>query len=250
MIVVFGDLGVQKKKFTTHGKRKLLTLTECAAAIGVDHGQLSHERRRQGFPVHRVKGNDRFDPDEVQQWRARNIHRRYKAGMRSEKSRPRPPMEFHGPLEFARKILTTGTSSPLEISRAAVHLASSVVGVDGASPMAVDALKKSLEELRQAEGDYQDLAERRELLIARDDVERVVKTVIGRLIRCLDLFEEKVSIALGAWLADPEFRAMPSDAQARKIRQFVGGAAREIRQAEVDHVDAMVELEKEITAAA
>jgi len=55
---------------------KFLNLSELAAGLGIDVGQLSRESKRQYFPVHIVGGERRFDADEVLLWRRRNIRTR------------------------------------------------------------------------------------------------------------------------------------------------------------------------------
>lgn len=141
--------------------------------------------------------------------------------------------------------MESGSASALDISRAAMHLASrrvayaAVAGSLGMSEL--DDLKKTLQELRQAEADYIALGEAQARLIDRGIAMQIVGGMAGRLVRCFSLLENTLVGQIEIWLADPSIKALPTDDRRRQIREYIARAGHEIRSQEADDVDALID---------
>jgi hypothetical protein len=229
-------------------------LSAVAKALGLAHQQLSREARdHKGFPFMVKAGRRVYDVEKVRAWRRRNIKPRPRGRKLGEEVKTPAVVGGVGsrqletlPVEPAQtseimKVLQSGNASALEISRAVVQLVSQRVAKDDFSANDVDALKKALGELRQAESDYLELAERTGRLIDRDVVKRLVGECCARLVRCLGVVESAISTEFSVWLADPTLATMPADQRARKVREFVGKTCREVRRQEAEGVDKLID---------
>ena len=147
-------------------------------------------------------------------------------------------------------LVKRGDAKALDITRSVVQL---VAGQIADSALAgtlssdeVESIKKALQELRQAESDYTDLARRQGELIPLDTVRAVVGESASRLVRCLQTVENSIATEFSLWLADPAVAAMGQDERARKVRIFVAGVCRSVRQRESEDIRRMLaEAEKD-----
>jgi hypothetical protein len=143
------------------------------------------------------------------------------------------------------RTLASGKGSAIEISRSVVQLVSRRVagGIirDTLAARDIDNLKHALEELRKAEGDYIDLEERRRNLIPRSEVLILLGEAVNRLVGLLGIVENSIGTEFSLWLADPAVKAMTADERARKVREFVARTCNEVRRAEADGVEAMLD---------
>ena len=131
--------------------------------------------------------------------------------------------------------------SALDTSRAMVKFLVAQVAATAesggcVSPEEVDAVKKHLQELRQAEADYVRLEEERGNLVPVAEVLAIVGESAARLVRCLEAVENNIATEFSLWLADPAVAAMGQDERARKIREYVAKVCRAVRQRESDDV--------------
>ncbi len=218
-----------------------LSLRQCAKALHVDPGQLAKESKLPGFPAADKAGRRKLE--EVRAWRYKNVRQR-------KPSRPvpaRPAVSGQRPQgkpdQFTDTLLS-GQASALEVSRAAMQLASKKLGSaslsDNVGGRDFDDLAKALQELRQAEAGYIELEEKRGQLIARDKVKQLVGGCCTRLIQCLDNVIAGISTEVDVWTADPAFAALPADDRHRKVRTYVDRVCREVRQQEADGVSALI----------
>lgn len=237
---------------------KLVGLRKLAEAVGVDPGQLSREARKRGFPSHLVGAEKKYNPDEVKEWRSHNIRKKETGGGEDgvrgyygegeEGGEGRGGRKRAGAMDADNPfilLMTSGDASAIEISRAAVQLASrqvaqsAVLGTLGIQDL--DGLKKSLGELRQAETDYIALEKERRSLIAREEVLGIVGACCSRLVRALSLLENTIATEFSIWLADPAIREMKSDDRARQVRAFVTKTCRQVRLQEADGIDKLID---------
>lgn len=141
-------------------------------------------------------------------------------------------------------VLNSPTSSALEISRAAMQLASRRVARAHRDKALghndFDGLKKALQELRTAEAGYIELEKQRGGLIARDDVRAIVAECCGRLVRVLGILENSIAMEFSIWLSDPKVTQMGADERTRLIRAYVAKITREARTTEADEIDLLI----------
>lgn len=233
---------------------KLKRLHEVARALGRDLGQLLRESKRPGFPLVMKAGEPWADVDKVRTWIAGNIKPRRKRSHRisAEPSAlpgtPPPAPPAGAPITPPASAAPAGLDA-LEISRRAVDLVWRIIESNAAkglvNPVDIDALKKSLGELRQGESDYLALQERRGLLIEKEKVLHLVGTLASRLVRCCGILENAIGGELAVWLADPEIAAMPADERDRKVREFVRKTCDAVRQAEADGAEKLIDQLKD-----
>jgi hypothetical protein len=225
---------------------KLLGLMQLAGALDIDGGTMSHWADEKGFPFHVKDGRRKFVLEEAQAWIRKNKKRKRKQKIVEipEKEGGSPSVSGTSPapeLTETQKVLTCGTASALDISRAVVQLVAARVAKDEFSPNDVDALKKSLGELRQAEADYLELAEKQGQLIDRDIVRGLVGACCTRLVQCLGNLENAIGSEFAVWLADPAIHLMPAQDRTRKVREFVAKTCYEVRRQEAESVDKLIE---------
>ena len=254
----------------------IVSLRRAAIELGMDPGRLSKEAKRRGFPW-RICGKTRgVVVNELSAWRAHNIRQRKTAPTPAKSARaaawvteraseknvppaeiPLPPREDNLPAAtpgnaapFGEgsgyiETMISGKGTAIEISRAAMQIASREVGKSAAAGILntqdLDGLKKVLGELRQAEADYIELEKSRGLLIERTDVDAIVGMCCARLVRALSILENSIATEFSMWLADPKIAAMPADERTRMVREFVAKTAREVRQQEADGVQALLD---------
>jgi len=231
-------------------RKSIVTLTVLAKALGVDAGQMSREAARPGFPVHLVKGDRRYDVDEVRDWRRRNVG-----------PRPRSRKTVNGAMNAAAsgaagvpvaeaddpfvKILLSGTASGLELTRAAAQLVSRRLAraeVSGTMSLGeVDGFKKCLGELRNAESDYLAVAEEQGRMIDRDVVKGIVGAACARLVKVCERLETDLATDFLVWRSDAGFSMIPADEQARKVRARVRLICDTARTQEADAVEKLIE---------
>jgi hypothetical protein len=128
------------------------------------------------------------------------------------------------------------SSWPIELTRGAVKLIARQVfkhaKEGGVGPAEVDSLKRMLQELRNAEDDFLALQLRKRETIPMVEASIAVKSVVGRLVRVLDLVCTTVGNQAIAWRSDPAWLALPSDEAARVVREWVAKVCRDVRTAE------------------
>lgn len=237
-----------RKSKSTDRKSTKVSISSCSRIIGIDKGQLSRESREPGFPMTTVDGKKVCDPEEVKAWRRRNkSSRAKKADVKARTvAAESPPSDQKTKLVL---LLKSSNVSGLERSRAAMDLASLQLAEAAekniAGPNDYSSLNKSLGELRQAESDYVDLEEKRGQLIPRDVVKATAGMLISRLVQCVGILENSISLEFAIWLADPKIQQMSSDDRARKVREFVATKCREVRESEADSIDSLVAAAKE-----
>ena len=241
---------------------RTLNLKALAESLDIDKGQLSRESKRPGFPRDEINGGMLFDADEVRTWRSVNVRRRKDtpkaqasaaAPSPADPAKPADPAEPDEPddLPLATdddefiQILRSGKATALEISRATMQLASRRVaraatsGTIGLSEL--DDLKKSLQELRQAEADYIALEELNGQLIDRGVVREIVGTCATRLVQMLGVVENALAVEVCLWFTSEKFAALSTEERQRAIREFVAGICSEVRRQEADGVDAIID---------
>jgi hypothetical protein len=167
---------------------------------------------------------------------------------------PRPRPRSHEDLSTDEDadllaVLLSGKASALEITRATMQLVSRRVARAHLAwtlgPNDLDALKKSLQELRTAEAGYIDLEKSRHELIPRDDVRAIVAECCGRLVRVLGILENTIVMEFSVWLADPKVAAMGADERGRLIRGFISNTTRSARTEEADAIDRLINQPRE-----
>jgi hypothetical protein len=132
----------------------------------------------------------------------------------------------------------------MEITQATMRLAGrrvadasrhQVLGVND-----LDALKKSLQELRNAQASYLELEKARGGLIPREQVCTIVTSAVSRLVRVLSSVENSIATELAIWISDPKIRDTPNDARNRLVRQFVAKTTSDARNLEAQSVDELI----------
>lgn len=241
---------------------RTLNLKALSDQIGVDKGQLSKEAKRPGFPKN-VAGDGRayFNAEEVLRWRASNIPQRRAAGHSlapapaqiQAQSQPLslPALPAIEPLAKENdpfiQLMRSGMAKPIDITRAAAQLASrrvanaAVAGELGINEL--DDLKKSLQELRQAESDYINLAVQQGELIDRDAVRAIIGTCCSRLVQVLAVVENSIALEVDQWLNSDEFRGLSVDDRRRSVREYVAKLCADVRRQEAAGVDALINAE-------
>ena len=251
---------------TSQAVQKGMTLRQLAAAIGVDAGQLSKESKRPGFPPP-VDGL--YDADLVRAWRHRNVRKR-KDTEQSHTPASAPPAApptqspAAAPVTAARparpaptvtspppgadgdlmEILRSPDATALQITRATAQLAARQCARQHESGWLahndLDSMKKTLQELRNAEADYVALEKARGQLIERTVVYQIVGECCARLVQCTGNLANKLAAEISLWIADPAIVAMNADDRARHVRQFVTQCTEQVRSAEAAAVDQMI----------
>lgn len=246
-----------------------------AKAIGVDAGQLARESKRPGFPSIDTPKGKSYDPEEVIRWRKTNLVRK-NSKRRAVSDAPQPAPVAPAPQWNARAtvsghwnhvdrppaddpempveepddtdllaILTSPKSTALEISHAAMQLASRrmawahvrrVVG-----PNDFEGLKKALQELRSAEADYSELKKNLRELIARDEVRLMIGEAYSRMVQVMDKFGNLIAGEVPIWFTDSKFAGMSVDEQRRFVRAFVKEKSSEIRAQEADEIEQLID---------
>ncbi len=253
---------------------RTLNLKALSEAIGVDKGQLSKESRRDGFPHDTINGGALFNLEEVRAWRAANVRQRKQRAQiqtgprtlldqaepmnaREQAASPEPEEEEDEPLANENdafiQTLVSGRATALDVSRAAMQLASrrvafSAVKAGGKIDMgALDDLKKSLQELRQAETDYIELAERQGQLIDRGVARAIVGACCTRLVQACNNLKYSIATELSLWIADPKIRELPTEERATRVAEYVAGVCDEVRRQAADGADKVIDaaLEEE-----
>jgi hypothetical protein len=258
-------------KTAVRGGASGLAITELAEALGLDHGQVVRESKRPGFPSRVVKGKKLFDLEAVRAWRGKNIRMRkaplVASGVAETKTTTGGPeswppgthvinsydaVDSVSPATLfdqeKRAILATlksAEASPLEVSRAAMRFAAARVA-DGETSKTLgfndlDDLKKALQELRQSESDYIDLAKQKAELIPRDQVRAILGTCVTRLVQCMSVLQNSIASEFSTWLVDPAIQNMPADARSRKVREFVAKTCETVRRLDADGVNALID---------
>jgi hypothetical protein len=239
----------QMRKSKSIAKPSLLTQKQLSAAIGVDANQLRRESSRPGFPIRKVKGQKRYVAEDVIAWRAQNIRHRStatpaSAGISDARSIPTKDNPLATADDPFIQTLMSGRASAIDITRAAMQMASrrvgraAVGGTLGANDL--DGLKKTLQELRAAEASYIELETAKRGLIPRAEVLAIVGAAVGRLVRVASILENAISTEFSIWLGDPKVRDLPTDARARKVREFVAKTTADVRRMEADGVEHMI----------
>ncbi|MCL2648814.1 MAG: hypothetical protein FWD61_17745 [Phycisphaerales bacterium] len=234
-----------------HRTGKLVSLCSAAAAIGVDKGQLSVESKRSGFPWRHVGGEKKLIVEELIAWRNRNIRQRKPQAWRgghptsaAESSVGHSPEQVDPQDTRLIEIMMSKEASAIDISRAVMRLASRRVArlaqSDTLNAVEFDGLKKTLQELRQAEADYIELEQKKRQLIPLAEVEEVVAGCVGRLVRCFGALEATIATEASIWRSDPKVQEMSHDGFSRMVRDFVGRTCREIRTLESDGVEMLL----------
>lgn len=231
---------------------ELVSMRAAAGILGISAGQLSEESKRNNFPWRTAGRRRGVMVEEVRQWRRNNIRQR-KMSTNNGGGAPREeeledPAHDGGKQQFI-DLMMGGEASAIEISRAAMQLASRHVAhcakTNTLNAMDLDGLKKTLQELRTSEFDHIELQKMRRELIPREEVEEIVGAAVSRLVRCLAALENAVATEVALWLEDPKVQKMPHDDRARMVREFVGRSARAVRQLEADGVEKMLAAGKE-----
>jgi len=223
--------------------RTLLSLRKTATLLEIPVSQLSGEAKRDGFPSVIIDGAKRFDPDQVREWRSKNIKIRGASGGLTTPQIPTPANDVNV------VALKSETSSAVELARAGARVAArrladgAIAGAVGAS--ALNDLKASLENLRRAEVAHLNLEARRRQLIARDEVTQIAAGMVARLVRCFSGLETKVTAEVEQWIHSDTIRAMPTDQRQRLVREFIGKAGREIRTMESDGIEKLIDAQAE-----
>ena len=220
-----------------------LGLRERAQKIGVNAAQLSRESNRAGFPHVKVGSARRFIAGDVLAWRARNVRIRT-TGAGPEKSAPKGPVSLAGKNDRYIKALMSGDADPLTITKAAMQMASrqvaeaAMAGTLGVGDL--DGLKKTLQELRAAEADYDAMQIARRELVTIAEVEAVVGQSCSRLVRCVSVLENSIVTEVELWLADEKFRALPVDQRKQRVRAFIARTCHQVREQEAKGARALM----------
>lgn len=212
------------------------SLRGIARELGIDISLLSRWSHRRGFPVRKAGG---YDLQEVTDWRERSIiQRRRPAGAGAAGGAGAGTAA----VRLAARSAAPGPSpaipvpdSALELSRAAVDLVWGAIqksqkAGDEFSASDMDALKKLLGELRQAEADYRELQQRADDLLPRAEVQSSISECLALLVRLFEAMKDSLATTAAGWLADPAFRAMPDDERRRKVANFVQAKGDELRR--------------------
>lgn len=247
---------LKKSKSTRSKSTAGLTLTELAAALGLDKGQISREAKRPGFPVQVIDGERRFDLNQVKAYRAQNVRQRKSPpappaaaiGIDGPSTRPSQGADFPAPMAgddarlFGR--MMSGEATALEISDIAMRMAGQRVAKSFAAgtlgTTELDGLKKTLQEFRQAQAAYIELEKCKRGLIPRDQVCAIVGECVSRLVRAMNVFENSIVTEFAIWLVDPGLRECPADERARKVRDFVSRTTADVRRMEADGVEKLI----------
>jgi len=216
-----------------------LGLRELAQKIGINAAQLSRESKKAGFPHVKVGSAKRFVAGDVLAWRAQNVRVRKGATVET-KSTPPGPVSLADKNDPHIRALLGGDASPLTITRAAMQMASrrvaesAMAGTLGVGDL--DGLKKTLQELRAAESDYDAMQIARGELVTITEVESVVGQCCSRLVRCLSVLENSIVTEIELWLADEKFRALPVDERKQRVRAFIARTCHQVREQEAKGV--------------
>ena len=217
------------------------TLLELAKAVGLKKQQLYGERNKPWFPKPNADGT--WDADKYLKARSKNVRVRKHLSVQTSPSPVALPTKPRKPVT-----VPTGGINALQISRDVVKVCWKIVRDSAAksevNPQDIDALKKSLAELRQAESDYVAIAKDRGDLIPREDVKAIVGECVSRLVRVQTILENSIATEFSLWLADEAVRAMSVDERARVVRQFVANVCIDVRAAESQGVDEMLKAVK------
>lgn len=224
------------------------SLTKCARLLGVAQSLLSKQLKLYpGFPWE--KDGKKVIPRKVMVWRTQNIRERKPT---PEQAQPTSasvmPVAEPTPEEAARtlaSLIANPKSTALDITRATVFMAAQQVVKAGASPNSLDALKKTLQELRQAEAGYVELEKSKRELISRPEVVAIVGACCSRLVRAATVLESAIATEFAVWLANPKLKEMAADTRARLVRAFVSKTCREVRSLEAEGVEKLLEPKSE-----
>jgi len=224
------------------------SLRKLAPLVGIPVQNLANEAKRPGFPPKTEAG---YEVTAVIAWRAANIKQRKRPPVTSPSQSPTPfvplPAPANPPVTSTDpfiQAMQSGNASALTISRAAMQIASrrvataATAGTLGANDL--DDLKKTLQELRQAESGYIELEQTRGQLIARDKVKQLVGGCCTRLVQALDVLIAGITTEVDLWIADQAFRDLPTDERHRRVREYVDRVCREVRQQEADGVASLI----------
>lgn len=244
---------------------RTLNLKALSAALGRDKGQLSRWAKRAGFPKDNVNCRDLFSADEVRAWIDENVKTRVapELGVPGEvpsSSAPaaaaiEPYLLAAAPVQHALanlddpfvKLLLSGSASPLDISKASVQLVArqvanqALAGVLSAGQL--DALKKSLEELRRSDDAYMELALKKGELVERTTFQAVAGKMAQRLTECHARLINGLGVQMELWLIEPEFVKISSEERQKKVRGWIESQSIQIRSLEAQEIDRLLESE-------
>lgn len=149
------------------------------------------------------------------------------------------PLAPSKPRDSGLPVIPAGPQSALEISRAAVNMVWQSIQAShdngqGFSASDLDALKKSLGELRLAEADYLELKRQADELIPRAEVQAAIQECVGVLVRLFDTLKTSLATEVSIWLADDKVRAMPDDERRRMVMDWAEHHGRILRKRETD----------------
>ena len=145
------------------------------------------------------------------------------------------------------KDLRAGDSSALNVTRAAMKLAArrvadaAVTGRIGAGDL--DDLKKSLQELRQAETGYIELGKQRGELIERSVAKACAGHLALRLIQVLGTLENSIATQVEIWLSDEALKSLSTEQRGRQVRQWFEQQSHAARDQEADAIESMIKNE-------
>lgn len=200
-------------------------------------GSLACDRPTHGEPL--------FSEAEVRAWLDANPPKRGPGA-----AAPAPAVaELHdAPLtDDERDLLTVlrdASATPVQKCRASFAMASLTVaksyetGSMGAKHL--EDLKKQGEELRRAESDYLELAERDGSLVPLETVCAMLGQSAAMLVATLDNYIQSLPVQIEIWRSDAAFQATDADGRGRTIRAWADDQARRLRTMLADTVETRI----------
>ena len=231
---------------------RTLNLKALSTALGKKPSQLSGWATRQGFPCDRRDGKfHAASAEEVRAWIIANIRERKHVEQVAASDDPiaKAARPARAPLANAGDAFIVALQSPtlsaLDVSRGAMMLAARRVAQSALSGEVgfneLDDLKKTLQELRQAESGYIEIEQRRGQLIDREQVCEILGAAASRLVQAFSLFENSITAQMDLWISDAAFREIPTDDRRLRIREYVAKFGAEVRRLEAESVDVQID---------